>query len=227
MKKSITILGAIIVVSLINVGCGSEPTNKDANENTTTEQAVANEPMSKKKELMTKLIGEHSLKSISGFMGANTMVDYLLENGKWSASGSSNSGGMREGYDVTISKKDLEKLKSMKIVVAENLSVSFLCDGKSYFETPFKEDGMNYLLEKAPKDFNSDVPKNLESSTTFLDNYLFFYAKDKVAEGDIKFSEFVGVMADAVMLKYNTTTNEFELVLFYGDCCDSSTYLFK
>ena len=39
--------------------------------------------------------------------------------------------------------------------------------------------------------------------------------------------EFVGVMADAVMLKYNTTTNEFELVLFYGDCCDSSTYLFK
>jgi uncharacterized protein (TIGR02145 family) len=36
MKKSITILGAIIVVSLINAGCGSEPTNKDANEKDST-----------------------------------------------------------------------------------------------------------------------------------------------------------------------------------------------
>ena len=43
------------------------------------------------KEILSKLVGEHYLESISGFAGASALFDYLKKNGKWTASGSSNN----------------------------------------------------------------------------------------------------------------------------------------
>ncbi len=97
-----TILGAILVASFILTSCGdenknSQPKSNDSTSNAVNSDSTVKEELSRKKSTLINLIGEHKLSSISGFMGANTMVDYSVENGKWIASGSSNSGGMREG----------------------------------------------------------------------------------------------------------------------------------
>ncbi len=231
MKKSIIIYGTMILSSLIISSCGSNETIKKEEKPKEAKKVevkkVEAEPISKKKEVLTNLIGEYKLNSISGSMGMNGMFDFFQENGKWTASGSANSGGMREGYDIEIAKEDLQKLKSMKIIVDKDLKVSFSCNGKMYFVSPFKEDGMNYLLKGSPKDYSSSLSEKLKAESTFLDDYLYLYAKDKIAETDLEFVQFVGIIADAVVLKYNVKTKEFELILFYGACCDNAIFVFK
>ena len=117
MKKLNSILATAILLSAILISCGEK--NKDASNESkdSTEKSekaddISKEEISEKKNTLIKLKGDHKLNSISGFMGANTIVDYIIENGKWTASGSSNMGGMREGYDIELTKDDLKKLKS-------------------------------------------------------------------------------------------------------------------
>jgi hypothetical protein len=232
MKTVMTIFGAITIASFILTSCGGENQNNqiksnDATSNTVNADTNVKEELSLKKSTLLNLKGEHKLSSISGFMGANTMMDYFIENGKWIASGSSISGGMREGYDIKLSKDDLKKLQSMKIVVSEDLSLSLFCNDKEYFKTPFNEDGLSYFLEKSPKDYEFGMPKNLESNSTFIDEYLYLYVEDNVKESEINNVDIAQVGADAVVLKYNTKTTEFEMNLFYGDCCENSGYTFK
>lgn len=61
------------------LACDNNPETTSKNsENKTPEKPVELEKISLKKSTLTKLIGEHRLLNISGFMGANTMVDYYL-----------------------------------------------------------------------------------------------------------------------------------------------------
>ena len=120
MNKINSIFGAILVASFILTSCGGKNQNSQTKSNDTTSSRVNTDitlkkELSRKKSTLMNLIGEHKLSSISGFMGANTMVDYSIKNGKWIASGSSNSGGIREGSDIELSMHDLNKLKTMKI----------------------------------------------------------------------------------------------------------------
>ena len=46
------------------------------------------EKISEKQALLIDLQGKHSLSSISGFSGANTMYDYPQEGSRWVAEGS-------------------------------------------------------------------------------------------------------------------------------------------
>jgi hypothetical protein len=232
MKRVMITFGSMFIASAILISCGgenknSQPKSSDSTSNAGNSYSTVKEELSRKKSTLINLTGEHKLSSISGFMGANTMADYFIENGKWIASGSSNSGGMREPYDIELSNEDLNKLKSMKIVVSKDLSLSLSCNNKEYFKTPFQEDGLSYFLKKSPKDYESNMSINLNSKSTFIDEYLYLYTKDKVKESEINYVDIVQVAADAVVIKYNTKTSEFEINLFYGDCCDSSTYIFK
>ena len=64
------------------LACNSGSKTEQATSAVTPEAAQQNQepvPMSKKKELMTKLIGTHKLNSIEGFVGANGMVSYSKE----------------------------------------------------------------------------------------------------------------------------------------------------
>jgi hypothetical protein len=232
MKKLNSILATAILLSAFLISCGEK--NKDASNESkdSTEKSekaddIAKEEISEKKSTLIKLKGDHKLNSISGFMGANTIVDYIIENGKWTASGSSNMGGMREGYDIELTKDDLKKLQTMKIVVSDDLSVSLYCNNKEYFKAPFKEEGFSYSLKKSPKEYSSHMSENLKANSTFIDDYLYFYAKDNFKESELENLDIVGVLADAVVIKYNTKKNEFEMSLFYSACCDNSIYLFK
>jgi hypothetical protein len=199
---------------------GSEPSPE-------AEVAKKAAPMSKKKELLTSLVGEYQLESISGAMGANTMVDYNLVEGKWAASGSSNNGGMREGYNIELTEKDLNKLATATIKVAEDLTVTYSCAGKPYFTLPYKENGLEFRLSKSLEDYILGVPKGLTPNSTILEGDLYLLAKDGIAADELKEIDMLEVGADAAVLSYNLQAKEFELTLFYADCCDNSVYTFR
>jgi hypothetical protein len=108
------------------------------------------------KEILSKQIGEHYLESISGFAGANTLFDYEKKNGKWTASGSSNNGGMREGYKITISAQDLSRLNTMKLVLNSDLSLQLYVGNKLIITAPFSDNDVDnkaiILLERPLKE---------------------------------------------------------------------------
>lgn len=185
------------------------------------------EEMSQKKKILEKLVGQHRLVSVSGFSGANSMIDFYKEKGKWKISASANSGGMREEFDPEIPQEDKAKLETMKIVVAPDLSITLQCDNKTFFNVPFKKDGMAYFLKKAPKDFISNIPKDLKQSTTVINNELYLLVKDECTEEEVSYLNLAQVMVDAVLITYNLETKQFNMNLFYGDCCDNSTYTFR
>ena len=196
-------------------------------QNAESKQEAPPEPMSKKKETLTKLVGEHSLFSISGFMGANTMIDYTLKNGKWSAVGSSIYMAQRESFDQEITASDLKKLNSMKIIVNPDLSVSFSCNGKEFENIPYQEDGMSYSLKKAPKDYYSAIPEKLNIKTTFIDDELFLFASDKTSAKKMEELDIMSVLPNTLVIKFNSKTNEFIAQLINSEMSDNGVYSFK
>jgi hypothetical protein len=201
-----------IAISLLIVACNAPnasdtPTaTNGAPQNTESKQETPPEPMSKKKETLSKLVGEHNLYTISGFMGANTMIDYTLKNGKWSAIGSSLNMGEREAYDWDISNNDLKKLKSMKIIVNPDLSVTFSCNGKVYENIPFQEDG---------------------AKTSFREDQLFLFEREKYSEKKLGEIDIIGVSPNTLVISYQTKQNEFSVHLANSEMADSETYSFK
>lgn len=177
-----------------------------------------------KKKTLNGLIGEYKLTHIDAFTGANNMMDYSIQKGEWVASGSSNSGGMRENHDIDLSKDELASLQTMKIVVADDLSVTLFCNNKAYFKAPFQEDGMTYLLKNSPKDLNME--EDLTKTTVFIGEYLYLYAKDNLSENEINSLNIAYVGGDVVVIKYNINSEYFEMTLFNGGYYDTSTYVF-
>ena len=238
MKKTFSYFSMLLMFTLVS--CGN-PTENNAPEAPVATDSLSsdnhpehsqgvletdeNEP-NKKKALLTSLIGEHALDFIDGFVGANTMMEYHLDEGKWSASGSSNVGGTREGYAIDLTEEDIQKLTSSKIIVAEDLTVSYVCDGVSYFSIPFDGAGMPVELSQAPSEYyNVSMPDSLNAQTTFVNNILYLYAVDKVPSGDIEAADIAQVMADGFFLSCDE--EGFQLALFYSGCCDNSIYSFK
>lgn len=95
------------------------------------------------KEILSKLVGEHYLESISGFAGANTLFDYEKKNGKWTASGSSINRGRREGYKITISAQDLSRLNTMKLVLNSDFSAQLYVGNKLIITAPFTNNNVD------------------------------------------------------------------------------------
>ena len=108
------------------------------------------------KEILSKLVGEHYLESISGFAGANALYDYEKKNGKWIASGSSINAGTREGYKITISAQDLSRLNTMKLVLNQDLSLQLYVGNKLIITAPFSDNDVDnkaiILLERQLKE---------------------------------------------------------------------------
>jgi hypothetical protein len=184
-------------------------------------------PKSEKEIILSGLIGDHALTSISGFMGANTMVDYTLERGKWLAQGSAIEEGMRQAYDIDLEREDIKMLSSMKIQVSKDLSVKLMCNGKTYYTMPMNANGMAYFLRDSPKKYSSNFPAKLSESATVIGDYLYLYAKDHVSENEISSLNITEVFADVISISYNIKSKQFEMSLFYGECCDNSIYYFK
>lgn len=184
--------------------------------------------VSRKKELLVGLIGEHKLESISAVRGANTLEDYYIQNGRWIGHATALVGSMREGYDLPISKSDLSKLNSMKIVVGSDLSVYLSCNGRRFFETNYTENGMSYSLKIKTDSFSNELPKELSEKSTIVNEYLYLYAKDELKPSDIGYMDINKIEGDLAILKYNMKEKQFELKLIKSNYGIGVTgYLFK
>lgn len=84
-------------------------------------------------------------------------------------------------------------------------------------------------MKKAPKDYIQEqyIPEKLKASSIFLNDYLFLYAEDFISQDEIGAIDIAQVGANVAVLMYNMKTKQFELCLFYGECCDESVYIFK
>lgn len=171
---------------------------------------------------LKKAIGEHKLNSVSGMMGANTMIDYYIENGKWVGSSSYLSEGMREGQDASFEQDQLAGLNSAKIVVHPDLSVTFECNGKIFFKELFNENGMTFQVSNA----SSTQFSELSSTAILVDNAIYLLAKDQLSEEEISFSSLANIIADAIILRMDTETGSFHLDVFQSECCDECTFSF-
>lgn len=233
--KKVFYLSLILSASIIYSCAADLSSGKDIAEATIdlqkegsdVDSSSAQVEMSRKKELLTSLIGDHNLDYIEGLMGANTMVEYIIHDAVWSASSSSNVGGEREVYPMALSNEDQKQINSMNISVAENLTVTFSCGGKDYFSVPFAEDEMSFILMRPVENFDSVIPEALKESTTFINNDLYLYVNDGFAVNELSGADILEIEADAAMLSYNETSKSFELSLFYGECCDTGIYKFK
>lgn len=183
--------------------------------------------------ILTKLIGEHNLYSITGLMGANGMIDYWLENGNWFANASWLTAGRREGMKIKLSNGVISKLKSIKILISKNLDIILLSNEKEIFKTKIQADGLSTFLKKIPNDEYSprlDDLKKIDASiysSTFDNEYFYLFIEDKVEKSviseinvdeDLEFS--------TIVLKFNLETKQFELYL-YEQLYATHIFLFK
>jgi len=186
---------------------------------------IENQLKNGKKELLQSLVGSHSLSSISALMGANTMSNYFIEKGEWKAVSSFLSMGQREAYDLPLEPADIKTLNGLKITVGPDLSVAVTVNGLKYLNSSFNENGVNYQLKKLPTEYYQ-LPEGFSSRTIFAEGYLYIFAGDNIADSDTAFAEFLGVMRDAAIIRYNIEQKKFELLIFVEECCDSATMSF-
>ena len=185
------------------------------------------EEISEKQALLIDLQGKHPLSSISGFSGANTMYDYLQEGNRWVAEGSSIHQGRREPFDIEIDTEDVFVLQGLQISVQKDLSVDVMVNDTSIISIPFDPGGMRIELSQKPEAYIMGVPDSLSPSTTLINDVLYLATKDEVEENILTPIDLVIGIADAYTLAYNVLENQFELTLFYADCCDNAIYVFK
>jgi antitoxin component YwqK of YwqJK toxin-antitoxin module len=178
-----------------------------------------------KLDVTKSLVGNYELKSISAFMGANTMVDYDKANGKWKGFMSMNMGGQRNGDAITITPEVLKKLKSMEIIVKPDLSISFNCNGNQIANIPFKEDGMVFEIKGTIEEYSQY--NKLKPELTFEDGQLFFYAKDYTEETALAPYDIAEVVPNTIIVSYDTKLKEFNVSLCTLDGMGTSTYSFK
>jgi hypothetical protein len=173
-------------------------------------------PPSLKRKTLTSLVGTHPLMAISASAGANTLLDFYKENGKWTADGSSLHQAQREGFDIELIQDDYDKLASYTITVQADLTVVIACKNKHYFTIPFNDNGIFFDLNTA-NDYLM-LPPNLSETTTFQADKLFLFATDKITEAvssELTVNEmFIG---NAAYLFYDNKEKTFELFFFNGD----------
>jgi len=180
-----------------------------------------------KKAILEKVYGDHLLTSISALSGANTLYDYTKSHDDWYAEGSSISRARRIPFDIDLGPKELSILNSLIIRVKKDQSVDLLCKNKVLFSVPFENDVNNFKLSKSNEEYIMGVPKGLSAENNIIDNKLYLTAKDQLPYSELKEIDMVIETADAYSLAYNTQNDEFELTLFYADCCDNAIYRFE
>jgi hypothetical protein len=228
MKKIKSYLLVIMLFSIL-FSCQSPVKNdKTTDEDIKSETVAKNEkPLGEKAKLLKSLRGEHKLVSISANMGANTYNEYVINDGKWIATGSdwSMRRNFEDPYKIRISGSDQKKLNSTKVVVQDDLSILIVCEDKTYFTIPFDEKGMSYSMRKAPKEYSMDEAIN--PSAIIKDSTLYLLAKDNVSSREVSFTDYVGIEVDVVDLIYSMREKNFVFKVRYEDCCDGADFVFE
>ena len=67
----------------------------------------------------------------------------------------------------------------------------------------------------------------MDSNSTIINDVLYIAIEDEVSNAKLSPIDLVIGISDAYKLTYNVLEDEFELTLFYADCCDNAIYVFK
>jgi hypothetical protein len=232
MRKIFLFINTVCLLSL--VACSTtenESTDKkDASEvkdsTDTNEETVE---QSAKQKLLTSMIGTHKLSSIDGMVGMNSMFNFAGKDDIWKGEGSSNMDGEREGYDIEIGEEQLAKLKSMSIVVSEDLTVTLESNGKTLCKIPYDENLKEFKLKNSKEYLEYDViPKELSEEKSVFNSWHYLlvrddYSKDLMNEMDAA----AAFESEFICIKVSENLKEFQVDMRAGACCDQATYIFK
>ena len=172
------------------------------------------EKISEKQALLIDLQGKHSLSSISGFSGANTMYDYLQEGSRWVAEGSSIHQGRREPFDIDLDTREYRILNELQISVKNDLSIDILLGDSVVLSIPFNKKGPFIHLSGNTEDYVLRIPDSLDSNSTTINNELFLAIEDGVSNAKLSPIDIVIGISDAYKLIFNLLEGRFELTLF-------------
>ena len=184
-----------------------------------------------KKEILQSLFGESQLMSISGLMGANTMISiehtFTPVVDKWTGIASSSAmTGSREAFDMEITAQQVTILNSCRIVVQKDLSVYLTVNNKKILTVPFSENSM-FLSLKKPLSEIAYLPSAIDQNTTFVDNYMYLALTDKFDSTFSVLAEIPGVVSDVLLLRYNVETKQFEIVVAGYESIGTATFVFN
>jgi len=199
---------------------------KDSTENTS--EGVNGEESAKKK-LLTSMIGTHKLSSIDGMVGMNSMFNFAGKDDIWKGEGSSNTDGEREGYDIEIGEEQLAKLKSMSIVVSEDLTVTLESNGKTLCKIPFHEKLKELKIDAANPhlEFDEVIPKITEDNNV-VNGWYYLLMRDDLSEDKMKEIDIPeSFTPDFISIKLSENLKEFNVEIRADVCCDQATYIFK
>ena len=182
--------------------------------------------MQTKADVLSNAMGQYSLSSISGNVGANTMFDTYLENGKWQSNSSSNVGGEREGTTIKLTEKDIELLNNVRIVVDDKMGVHLFAGLIELVKSPYKAGGMDYCIKQKDKTKMHERIASLSADAFKYENKYVLIADDKINFTETLKGSFDIVSEDNMILTYIPFNNTFELEIFLGECCDSNVLIF-
>ena len=177
--------------------------------------------------MLIDLQGKHSLSSISGFSGANTLYDYTKTNDIWDAGGSSIHQARREPFNIPLDTKQQALLNGLEIHVQKDLSIVVRANDTLILSIPFNPNGPLINLSGNTEGYVLRVPDSLNSSTAFVNEVLYLAVVDVIKGNMLSPIDVVIGNSDAYKLTYNVLERQFELTLFYSNCCDNAIYLFN
>jgi hypothetical protein len=178
-----------------------------------------------KEEVLKSIAGQYELNGISAITGDNMVVDYFKSKGLWKQTAAMSLTQERES--LKIASADLIKLKTMKIMVNKDLSISVSCNDFTIAKIPFKADGMVFELNGTYGEDSREELSQLKPGLIFNDGVLFLYAKDNLVESEFQSYNLVEILPSAIIISYNLKEKEFQMMLCESEGMGSSTYTFK
>lgn len=231
MRNTFLLISSVCLLSITACSTSDKESSdkKDATEEkdttATQEEAVA---QSAKFKLLTSMIGTHQLSSIDGMVGVNAMFNFAGKDGEWKGEGSSNMDGEREGYDIEIGEEQLAKLKTMAIVVSEDLTVTLECQGKTICKIPYTENLTEFKLNDSKEFLEYEViPKELSAEKSVFNSWHYLLVRNDYSKelmNAVNATE--SFDADFICIKVSENLKEFQVDLRAGACCDQATYVF-
>lgn len=211
---------------LFLLACSGEKQKANSSFDSISLSVTPKPPINPKQKLLDSLKGDYYLESISGSLGANTMIDFWKENGRWSSNESSIVDGQRDGYLVELPAEKAMALDALKITVADDLTLVISCITGEIQKIPFNPDGLLWSVSSPWSEFQSTVPKEVNAQTTFADDKLYLFVSSLYSDEKFSCLNGDGFMVDSVVLYYDLKDKKFVIQLFDSNCCSSVQYIF-
>ncbi|WP_332847903.1 hypothetical protein [Massilia sp. S19_KUP03_FR1] len=180
-----------------------------------------------RREIVGASVGDYALASIAGNGGANAMWDTGKTGKGWESSVSSNSGGMRQGSQIKLTRADQRLLDSLIIRVRPDLTTELFASGRVILTIPYSDRGAQFNISSAE---NASVRQSLEKQWTqarLEDETVYLLAQDGIDFSRHISGNFDGVVGDILLVTYAIVGNSFDVKFMAGQCCSESVFTFK